>query len=273
MKIKLIGFIFFVSVLFLVGCNLQSGPVAAPVDVVSAPTQVAAANEPPATLARAVVEQPSSETDDVLVWEGQGYDENGTLVCQRLTMTAEAQATIGRCDASVMARTLDYPSPIWPEMLARFAPFEVETADGRIVFQGQGEISSPAWEAAIASWAGNLDNELSSGRASAAGMTVLSGWLGEVPGRPDYCRHLVILKYGDGYASISPCAGGQDESTVTGWLETAEWSQFEHWFTTAAPLFNDNNYLDGQGQAEMSPADIAALSDWAEKVYTQLTGS
>jgi hypothetical protein len=199
---------------------------------------------------------------------------DGTQACRRLTVSEAGQAGIGACDDSPIQR-VDFGSraPFWTEMVNRFAPFEADTAVGHITFQGKGEVSSPAREEAIAHWAQLTYFELSSGRASAAGPTIMSWWLGEIPGRPGYCRHLTVLRYGYAYASETPCAGGQVENTKTGWLETAEWSQLEQWISTKVSLFQDNNYLEGQGQLEMSPADVSALSDWVEKVYGRIAAN
>ena len=94
------------------------------------------------------------DEDAALIWEGISLADNPQGDCVGLTLSVDGQARIGPCglvDTSVEFLA-DQPGS-WTEILARFAPFEQETPDGRIVFRGQGQIGSPGWQRAINSWA------------------------------------------------------------------------------------------------------------------------
>ena len=98
----------------------------------------------------------------------------------------------------------------------------------------------------------------------------MSWWLGELPEQPGLCRHLVVLTHGYAQANITPCAGGQAQETVDGWIDPAAWDQFDAWLVDRAPLYQDNDYFSGAGTAAMSEAEIVALADWAGQVYADL---
>ena len=229
-------------------------------------TQAAETTTPAPTIS-----PPSEEDPVVLVWEGDPLADDNQDECRTLQVTASGQATVGPCSAADTPVELFTSRPgEWTEMAIRFAPFEAETEQGRIVFQGQGQISSPAWERAIAAWARFSYLELSSGRVSASARTILSWWLGELPDQPGLCRHLVVLVSGYAYSNITPCEDGQVQETVGGWLDTAEWDKFDSWLYSYGELYQDNNYFTGQAQDEMSPAETAVLADWANAVYARL---
>lgn len=213
----------------------------------------------------------AQEEDAALIWEGISLANSPQGDCVGLTLSVDGQARIGPCGAvdTPVEFLADQPGG-WTEILARFAPFEQEIPDGRIVFRGQGQIGSPAWQRAISSWAEFTYAELASGRVSASGRTVMSWWLGELPDQPGLCRHLVVLTHGYTNANITPCAGGQVQDTVIGWIDPAAWDQFDAWLVDRAPVYQDNDYFSGEGTSAMSEADIAALADWAGQVYAGL---
>lgn len=232
----------------------------------SAPTPVATSP----TGAQLGVSNQTGET--ALLWEGQPVLDDSQGSCQRLRLTGDNQAAVGPCDTE--------PSPVefaaagrpggWAEIVSRFAPFEQTNGDEWIVFQGQGQLDGPAWQRAVSAWARLTTLELSSGRVSATGATVLSWWLGELPEQPGTCRQLVVMVQGYAYAHLTPCEGGQAELIGSGWLETSEWEPFDAWLYGRAPLYQANNYLDGRGTASMSAAEVADLAVWAETVYARL---
>lgn len=209
--------------------------------------------------------------ETALVWQGDPLTDDNQEECSSLQLTAAGQAIIGPCGAAdIPAELLAGPGQEWPQLFTRFAPFTLETDQGLVEFKGQGQISSPAWQRAIATWSQFTYNELASGRVSASGRTVMSWFLGELPEQPGSCRHLVVLSYGYAYSNITPCAGGNVQETAGGWLDTSEWEKFDTWLYGRAQLYQDNNYFAGQGQAQMSQADAAALAEWAEAIYTRL---
>lgn len=213
-----------------------------------------------------------TENEIALLWEGDPLPDDGQEECRTLQVTAAGQAALGPCDAAGAAVELSTAQPGgWAEIVTRFAPFEAETEQGRLVFQGQGDIGGPAWERALATWARLTYNQLAGGRVSASGPTVLSWWLGELPDRPGICRQLVVLNYGYAYHNLTPCEGGQVQESTGGWLETTEWAQFDDWLYQRAPVYQGNDYFSGLGSTEMSQAEITALAGWAELVYTRLS--
>ncbi len=201
-----------------------------------------------------------------LLWEGPIPSEGGTS-CGRLALTTAGEATVGTCDA---AQTVAAAAAQWDEILTRFAPFSVESDSEKLTLAGQGEISGEAWQRAVLAWTRDSYGELSSGRVSAAGRTALSWWLGEVDGQPGQCRHLVVLNYGYAYANVDPCQGGENISSVGGWLSDAEMDFFDDLLYNRGESYVDDNYVAGQGQGELSADEVEIVTAWAEGVYNRL---
>lgn len=190
--------------------------------------------------------------------------------CHNLTITAAGQAMAGPCDGERQ----DVSSRLgqeWRDIVTRFAPFETENPDERIVFKGQGELAGPVWERAVTAWARLAAAQLSSGQVSATGPTVLAWNLGEVSDQPGVCQRLIGLIYGYATAALTPCEGGDTISSTSGWIDPADWEQFDAWLYANAPVYQDDSYLDGRGTAEMSQAEISALTAWAQMVYEKIS--
>ncbi|MCB0196779.1 MAG: hypothetical protein KDJ65_32805 [Anaerolineae bacterium] len=209
--------------------------------------------------------------DAVLIWEGDPLADDGQDACLHLMITTDHQAFVGPCGeaGTPVDFTGDQPGG-WNEMVAKFAPFAQENADHRIIFKGQGENASPAWERAIDAWAQTTVLELSSGQVSATGRTIMSWWLGQVADQPGQCRQLIVLSHGYAYGNITPCEGGPVQETQGGWIDTDDWEQLEAWYTEQTAVYQDNNYLAGMGSTEMSEAQLAELAQWAETVYSRI---
>jgi hypothetical protein len=259
---------FLFSLLLVISCGCAVQPASQPE---ATGTQ---APGPEATAEEELLPDTASSGDAALAWEGDPDLGDNQADCLSLRLTASGEATIGPCgEAGTPAELLAQQQQTWTGMLNRFAPFEYESEQERVVFEGQGDIASPAWERAIASWARFTYMQAASGRVSASVQTVMSWWLGETPGQPGYCRHLVVLNYGYAYANIDPCEGGQTAESVAGWLETSEWEPFDAWLYDRAPVYEGDNYFAGLGTTEMSEAEVESLSEWAEGVYTRLAPS
>lgn len=208
-----------------------------------------------------------------LLWEGYTAmgSADGTETCMQLALTAGGEATFGPCDETgETAELLPIQAQTWAAMQMRFVPFALETPTMQLLFQGTGAVAGPAWQRALASWAEFTFAELSTGHAGAATRTAMSWWLGEVPGQPDACAHLVVLAHGYAYADITPCAGGEPLSHEEDWLTTPEMEAFDAWLSSRAPVYQDDNYLDGHGEQKMSEAEIEEVAQWARQVYTRL---
>ena len=207
--------------------------------------------------------------EPALVWEGQVEGR-----CRSLILAADGRAAMGPCDAPHAPRSLleEMGRPQqWADLLARFAPFEAETPSGWVRFQGQGrEAASPAWQRAVAAWARLVRQELLFGRSGASWGAAMA-WHREMPERPGYCQFLQVEVYGVAYASIARCEGGDPQYLGQGWLETAEWEQFDAWFYGWAPVYHEELDFFGTGTQEMSESEVDALRRWVEAVYSRLT--
>jgi len=207
--------------------------------------------------------------EPALVWEGQVEDR-----CRSLILAANGRAAMGPCDAPhtllPLLEAMNRPQQ-WGDLVARFAPFEAETPSGWVKFQGQGpEAASPAWQRAVAAWARLVRQELQFGRSGASWGAALALHR-EMPGRPGYCQFLQVEVYGFAYASVARCEGGDAQDLGQGWLETAEWEQFDAWFYGRAPVYQQGLEFFSAGTQEMSDSEVAELGRWCEAVYTWLT--
>lgn len=207
----------------------------------------------------------------LLLWEGSALFAEDPTECHHLSVTQDYHTFVGLCDGEqTEVEFVNNSEGGLADMIARFAPFQADTTQGRVTFNGEGEIVGPAWEHAIASWAQFTYAELATGRVGAANRTVLTWNLGEQSGQPNKCQMLFVLAHGYATVGLTPCEGGQMEVITSDWIDPADWEQFDTWLYTNAPLYQDNNYLDGRGTVEMSDTEAVALAEWAETVYAKL---
>jgi len=223
-------------------------------------TETTAATSPPAA---ATGEAP------LLLWEGPALFAEDPAECHRLRVTEDYQVHTGLCSGEQTA--IEFAATGaggLAEMAARFAPFQADLPQGRLTFNGQGEIGGPAWQRALTTWAQFTYAELATGHIGAANRTALAWNLGEQEGR---CHILLVLSHGYATAGLSPCTGGQMEVIADDWVDPANWEQFDVWLYNRAPFYQGNSYLDGRGTTEMSSSEAAALAEWANKVYAKLS--
>jgi hypothetical protein len=98
--------------------------------------------------------QQDEAAEPLLVWEGPALFAEDHTECHRLSLSEEGQAMVGSCDGEQTEVPLFVNHQReWPEILARFAPFQAETQGEKITFQGHGCIGGAAWERAIMTWA------------------------------------------------------------------------------------------------------------------------
>lgn len=213
----------------------------------------------------------SPDEHSLLLWEGPALFAENPAECYRLRITAGNKVFTGPCDG-VQTETpfAGDNAGGFTEILARFAPFTLNGPNEQLVFNGQGQISGPEWQRAVASWAKTTQAQLATGHVGAANNTVLAWNLGR---EANQCRMLVVLAYGYATAALNPCEGGQMQVLAKGWLDAADWSQFDTWLYSRASYYQENSYFDGRGTVEMSAAEANALAAWAEKVYTRLVSS
>lgn len=208
-----------------------------------------------------------------LTWEGQIVNGEGAEAqCSRLELDESASARVGDCGSAGQTRQLfANRDQEWAQIQTRFAPFEYRSATDHLTFRGTGTVTGAAWQRAILSWVHTTFGELSSGRVSAAVRTQMSWMLDPLPGETNTCAHLAVMSFGYAFADVAPCQGGGTmQDTQSGWLETAEWEQFDAWEYSRASYSKEMNYFEGQGTQTLSEAEVQAMDAWARNVYNRL---
>jgi hypothetical protein len=214
----------------------------------------------------------SEHENTLLLWEGPALFAEDQTECHRLRVTQNYQAFVGLCNGEqTEVEFVTNREGGLADMVSRFAMFQSDMPDGRIIFNGRGEVDGPAWERAIINWAQFTYTELVSGRVGAANRTVLAWNLGEPSGQSGQCQMLIVLAHGYATAGLAPCEGGQMQVLASGWVDTTDWEQFDTWLSGNAPFYRDNSYLNGQGTTEMSVDEANELAEWAETMYAKLT--
>ena len=144
---------------------------------------------PPATAANSEVA--------LLLWEGPALVAEDQTEFHRLVVTKNNRVLIGQCNSEQTGvEFVTNRKGGLADMIARFAPFQADTPQGRLTFNDEGEIAGPAWECAITRWAQFTYAELASGRVGAANRTVLAWSLGEQEGMPDLVGAVSRLCHG-----------------------------------------------------------------------------
>jgi len=190
--------------------------------------------------------------------------------CATLTMSG-GEATVFDCAGAVATVKLNGGVlSRWLAIQDRFAPFVVETPTERLEFTGMGAETSAAWQQALLAWARTQYAELSTGKVSAAGNTVLAWQLGPTDDAATTCRHLIVLAWGEAYAETRACDGGEVQTSTTGWLENAELEQLYAWQRDFATLESEQGYLIGAGAQAPGASESAAVAQWAAQVWQRL---
>jgi hypothetical protein len=167
---------------------------------------------------------------------------------------------------------------MWRDIQTRFAPFHDEPEGEKLIFGGQGEITSPAWQCAIRTWSRTVWEQLYAGHVCAACSTVLT-WRHQewkASEETDYCAMLLVTDIGRVVVtSLTVCdeTGGDLPATGTQhtWLTTEEWEQFDGWlYTRASTDFQDGQFW-GRGSQQMSDDERLELLAWVESVYIRLS--
>jgi hypothetical protein len=205
----------------------------------------------------------------------EGPEELGsddTSLCAVLQI-GENEAQVWGCDGAVTTVPLnETQAAAWNDIAGRFGGFVLETPSERLTFEGMGMASDPAWQRALLAWARVTRAELSAGGVSATARTAAGFNLGPAPDSPGVCAHLTVLDYGYVYAEQRACEGGALVTSVEDWLSDDEMQQFDRWLYDFAPLYAEDNYLDGAGAEQMSDEEAAAVETWAREVWTRLSG-
>jgi len=207
-----------------------------------------------------------------LVYQGpQEFGRDDTSKCVGLNLSGDQHAALVACDNSV--QTIDIGKRFaldWFDIQNRFAAFVYETPTETLIFNGMGSVRGEAWQRAILAWVRTAHAELASARVSASGRTVLS-WQVEQPyPLENVCPHLTVLAYGYAYAEIRACDTTEIVETIGGWLTSEEMVQLDAWLYTRAALYQDDNYIDGQGTEPMSEDEIISATNWAANLWARV---
>lgn len=193
--------------------------------------------------------------------------------CATLTMSG-GEATVFDCAGNVTTVKLNGGVlSRWLEIQDRFAPFVVETPTERLDFTGMGAETSAAWQQALLAWARIQYAELSTGKVSAAGNTVLAWQLGPVDDAATACKMLIVLAWGEAYAETRTCDGGEVQTSTKGWLENTELEQLYAWQRTYATLYAEPGYVVGNGAQEPDAEAYAAIELWSVDLWRRIWAS
>jgi hypothetical protein len=199
---------------------------------------------------------------------GSGDDSR----CAQMEITG-SEVQLVACDGTETALPLSASlAAAWDDWRARLGSFTYETPTEQVTFAGQGESVGEEWQRALLAWTRLTRAELATGQTSASARTALSWNLGLLADTPDVCAHLTVLDYGYAYAEQRACEGGDLVTSAEGWLEQAEMEQFDAWLYGYAPLYVDDNYLNGVGATDMAADEAAAVAAWAQALWTRLAG-
>jgi hypothetical protein len=206
-------------------------------------------------------------TAPALRWEGS---DGG---CQTLLLGVDGRAATGLCGAPLtplgLADDVGRPQQL-ADLVARFAPFEADTINGKVAFEGAGqEPALPAWKRAIAAWARLVSRELRAGRSGASWGLALA-WSQPIPDKAGYCQFLQVDFYGYAYASTARCGGGDAADLGRGWLTTAEVEHLDTLYYGKAQVDENGLLLSGLGTEAMTSDEVDALWNWAEALYNHL---
>jgi hypothetical protein len=193
-----------------------------------------------------------------------------TSKCASLTMHA-GETTVFDCADNV--ETIKLNAGLlsrWMQIQDRFAPFVLETPTESLTFTGLGAVQGEVWQQALLAWARTQYAELSTGKVSAAGNTVLAWDLGPTDDMETSCMHLTVLAWGEAYAETRQCSGGNVQNLVIGWLETAEMEQLDDWLTTYAALHAEQGYVASTGMQQPGAEQFAAVELWVSDVWLRI---
>lgn len=193
--------------------------------------------------------------------------------CRLFLVAADGRAAYGPCGAPLtslrLVEEMGRPEQL-ADLVARFAPFEAQAADAKLVLVGQGaEQATPAWQRAVLAWARVAMQEVEYGRGGASwGLAVR--WRQALPDRAGYCRFLQADASGYAFASTALCDGGDASDAGRGWLTTAELEALDGWLYALGTDETDGLLLSGRGESSVTEADRAAVRAWAAAVYDRL---
>ncbi len=219
--------------------------------------------------------------EPALAWEGREQNE-----ASKLLIATDGNVGIGCCGGLFVPLGQRSITAKWPVFQARFAPFQYETPEEKLVFKGMGnEKATLAWQRAIAAWARASYGSLYTGNVCASCPTRLYWYLKALK-EPQPRAVLLVTEYGD--VSIAPARPISDAISVPeitpiyDWLTTDEMELFDAWLYahntfqcsaegTGEAIASFDGGLNNQNARPMSEAEFAQVTDWIQKLYARLT--
>jgi len=195
--------------------------------------------------------------------------------CAQMTITGSDVRLVDCEGAETTLPLPDGPASTLRDLRQQVSSFIYTNDSEQLTFQGTGENTGEEWQRAVLAWARSTRAELAGGQTSATARTALSWSLGLVADSPGVCAHLTVLDYGYAYAEQRNCENGDLVSSVEDWLTQEEMAQFDPWLYNYAPLYagdNNENYINGVGEASMSADEAAAVAAWAQTLWERLGG-
>lgn len=228
-------------------------------------------NETGSQIAPLQAQLPSTGNSPVLTWQSLSEP------CQSIEISLRG-ASYGACSAAKLSGALLENRPAeMAAWVATFAPFQADTAAGRIVFQGKGSrTAAPSEQRALAEWARLVLLEMQSGRTSAAqGLALAWHRDGGIAG---FCDDLLVYNYGRVMATnckLSPL------TSHTLQLDSAQLEQLYAWLDALQPIKDYQTdpavadamtvelLLNGNGNQAAANSDRQAIIDFAMTLYQQ----
>jgi hypothetical protein len=196
----------------------------------------------------------------------QSFSETST--CESLVIAPDGLAAVGLCGGPHAAHPLyaEMGRPEeWQYFMNRFAPFELIATEYAVSFYPTGvEGASPAWQRAVAAWAGIQWGEIVAGPMDGYGLALSARR--PVPDQPESCDFLLIFEYGRAALSRASCAGGSSDVPRYAWVDDDVWNEIGSWHASWSPIYDVVNGLEfyargttGVGQQEQDR--LLALAD------------
>lgn len=196
----------------------------------------------------------------------------------------ESAVLFGDCDQPMMAGRFALETRL--EDLAYFTekylPFEAETAAGRVVFNGQGQVTAtPAEQRMIAEWSRLVAQEAAAGRSGASwGLVYAWHRSGGIAG---FCDEVTVYLSGEAFASA---CGAQEPLTLGRvrlssnqlmvlyeWVDTLQSFEYEHSDPATADALMVSFVFTGTGDREVTDAELQAIQELSQDILAQASAS
>ncbi len=205
-----------------------------------------------------------------------GELQNDSAVCNRLNVTtygyayAQTEPCAGGAALDIKSSWLNDTSAMaFDRWLETYQP----VYNSNNYLAGSGTVAADdAAVQAIAAWADITYSELAAQQVSATGPTMMRWNIGQLAGDNSQCEYLTVLSYGYASAEIAPCAGGVSQAQSGDILDGSELDALLDMSNAFAPIYSENNYLDGKGQQQADDKTITDLDLLARRIHARIKG-